>query len=296
MLSTSTYHHWIEAARPQTLPAAITPVITGAAIAEYLGAFSWMPVLIALVSASLIQIGTNFANDYFDFKKGADLEDRVGFSRPTSTGAISAKEMLKATWIAMILAFLSGLALVWIGGWIILWIGLSSLLFGVLYTGGPYPLAYNGLGDLFVFLFFGIIAVSTTVYLQTLTWIPLAFVISAGIGALCVNILVVNNLRDIHQDRNVHKRTLGVLFGETFLKIEYTVMLIVALVIPLLLRFYWVASDWIYLPLLTLIVGLRPLSTVWEHEHKVVLNKTLKQTAGVMLVYGVFFSVALILA
>ncbi len=288
--------HWLEAARPQTLPAAITPVITGAAIAWYLGAFSWFPVGIALLSGSLIQIGTNFANDYYDFKKGADSKDRIGFARPTSTGAISEKQMYTATWIAMSLAFLTGLVLVSIGGWIILWIGLLSLLFGILYTGGPFPLAYNGLGDLFVFLFFGIIAVSATVYLQTLEWIPLSFVIATGIGTVCINILVVNNLRDIHQDKQVHKRTLGVLLGEKFLKAEYSLMLLIAIIIPVVTRIVWVPSNWILLPLLSGVVAFFPLRTVWTHSEKSVLNQTLKQTAGVMLLYGLLFSAGLLLA
>ena len=288
--------HWIEAARPQTLPAAITPVFTGAGIAHFFDAFSWIPVLIALISASFIQIGTNFANDYYDFKKGADTQDRVGFERPTSTGAISEKEMLAATWIAMGLAFITGLALVWIGGPIILVIGLLSLLFGILYTGGPFPLAYNGLGDLFVFLFFGVIAVTTTVYLQTFNWVPLAFVLSIGIGTLCVNILVVNNLRDVLQDTKVHKRTLGVLFGEHFLKWEYTLMLLIALLIPLWTGIVWVTSAWIFLPLLITPFSLVPLRNVWLHKEKSTLNLTLKQTALLMFGYGILLTLGLVLS
>lgn len=288
--------HWIEAARPQTLPAAITPVFTGAGIAHYLDSFSWVPVLIALVSASFIQIGTNFANDYYDFKKGADTQDRVGFERPTSTGAISEKQMLTATWIAMGLAFVTGLALVWMGGLIILVIGLLSLLFGILYTGGPFPLAYNALGDLFVFLFFGVIAVTTTVYLQTFAWIPLAFFLSIGVGTLCVNILVVNNLRDVYQDAKVQKRTLGVLLGEDFLKWEYTLMLFIALLIPLWIGTVWFTSAWIFLPLLITPLSLIPLRNVWMHKEKSTLNHTLKQTALLMFGYGMLLTIGLVLS
>lgn len=288
--------HWIEAARPQTLPAAITPVLTGAGIAHYFDSFSWIPVVIALLSASLIQIGTNFANDYYDFKKGADTQERVGFERPTSTGAISEKQMLIATWGAMVLAFLTGLVLVWIGGPIILGIGLLSLLFGILYTGGPFPLAYNGLGDLFVFLFFGVIAVTTTVYLQTSQWLPIAFLLSIGIGTLCVNILVVNNLRDVKQDEKVHKRTLGVLFGERFLKIEYSLMLLIALFIPVWVRIETIHSNWLFLPLLISPFSLIPLRNVWLHGEKFSLNNTLKQTALLMFGYGMLLTIALFLS
>lgn len=292
----SSIKHWIEAARPQTLPAALTPIVTAAGIAHYLDAFSWVPVIIALLSASLIQIGTNFANDYYDYKRGADTEDRVGFERPTSTGAISEKQMYRATWMSMVFAFLTGLVLVWIGGPIILLIGLLSLLFGVLYTGGPFPLAYNGLGDLFVFLFFGVIAVTTTVYLQTLEWIPLSFIISIGVGTLCVNILVINNLRDIVQDTKVNKRTLGVLFGERFLKWEYTLMLVIACLIPIWVRVTWIPSNWIILPNIILPFAILPLRTVWVHEEKSILNQTLKQTALMMFGYGVLFTIGLSLS
>lgn len=292
----SSIKHWIEAARPQTLPAALTPIVTAAGIAHYLDAFSWVPVIIALLSASLIQIGTNFANDYYDYKRGADTEDRVGFERPTSTGAISEKQMYRATWMSMAFAFLTGLVLVWIGGPIILLIGLLSLLFGVLYTGGPFPLAYNGLGDLFVFLFFGVIAVTTTVYLQTLEWIPLSFIISIGVGTLCVNILVINNLRDIVQDTKVNKRTLGVLFGERFLKWEYTLMLVIACLIPIWVRVTWIPSNWIILPNIILPFAILPLRTVWVHEEKSILNQTLKQTALMMFGYGVLFTIGLSLS
>ncbi|MDZ7680580.1 MAG: 1,4-dihydroxy-2-naphthoate octaprenyltransferase [Fodinibius sp.] len=158
MSDTSKLSIWLQAARPQTLAAAFVPVCVGVAIAIRNHEFALLPSVVALLCAFLIQIGTNFANDYFDFKKGADNGDRIGFERATAAGLISAGAMRNATIITMGLAFLLGLYLVWHAGWVILAIGLASLLFGLLYTGGPYPLGYNGLGDIFVFLFFGIVS------------------------------------------------------------------------------------------------------------------------------------------
>ena len=144
---------WVEAARPKTLAAAFVPVLIGATIAFQDNLINWTATSVALLCAFLIQIGTNFANDYFDFVKGADTDERIGFERATSKGLISPKSMLNATILSMCLAFIFGLYLVWIGGTVVLAIGLLSLLFGVLYTGGPFPLGYNGLGDVFVFIF-----------------------------------------------------------------------------------------------------------------------------------------------
>lgn len=284
---------WVQAARPQTLPAAWTPVCIGSAIAFYEGGFSWLVFGLAVLSASLIQIGTNFANDYFDAKTGADA-DRIGFERPTTSGAISSTQMAWATVIAMILAFTSGLGLVWIAGTPILWIGLASLFFGIIYTGGPFPLAYNGLGDLFVWLFFGVIAVMGTTYAHLQIWSETAFWLGSSTGALCINILVANNLRDIHTDRKAHKRTLGVLLGERFLKGEYTFMIGLALAVH---AWLFVASGfeawWTLMILGVLPFTLRPLHQIWTHQDKALLNGTLKQSALVLMIYGLVVSLSL---
>lgn len=282
---------WIKAARPQTLPAAVTPVLVGCAIAWHLDGFVVLPSLVALICAILIQVGTNFANDYFDHRSGADTADRIGFTRATSSGAITPRQMMGATGVTFALAFLLGQYLVWIGGPVILAIGLASLLFGYLYTGGPYPLGYNGLGDVFVFLFFGLVAVATTTYVNMLEWVPLAFIWSIPIGTLCVNILVVNNLRDIEQDRVAGKRTLGVFLGERFLKGEYLAMFLLAAAIPLLQPG---DSQWDLLPLLALLAGIPALKTVFFHRDKRVLNATLAHTGLVMFLYGLLLSLSLV--
>jgi 1,4-dihydroxy-2-naphthoate polyprenyltransferase len=286
---------WLSAVRPQTLAAAFVPVVTGASLAWHHDSFHISASLVALFCALFIQVGTNFANDYFDFKKGADTEDRLGFTRATAAGLIQPEAMLKATFIAMGIAFLAGLYLVWIGGWVIFWIGLFSIIFGILYTGGPFPLGYNGLGDLFVFLFFGFIAVMGTYYVNALEWSIESFWISMPVGALCVNILVVNNLRDINQDRITGKKTLGVLFGEFVLKAEYLVMLLIAISTLLILYIVFDYNQTVFLPLLALPLAILQLKSVWFHSDKSILNKTLERTAQFMVLFGILFSISILL-
>ncbi len=285
----------MRAARPQTLAASIVPILVGASLAWGDQQFRWDTTLVALFCAFAIQIGTNFANDYFDYVKGADTSERIGFERATAAGLISPQKMLLATYITMGIAFLAGLYLVWIGGWIILFIGVLSLLFGIAYTGGPYPLGYNGLGDIFVFIFFGLIAVTGTYYVNALEWSFLSLIASVPVGALCVNILVVNNLRDIDQDRIVGKKTLGVLFGEFSLKIEYLAMILISLAIPIILYLLYSYSLWILLALLSIPLAINLLNQVWNHTDKKILNDTLENTAKYMLVFGIMFSIGLII-
>ncbi len=294
-MNTSNLKIWVEAARPKTLAAAFVPVLVGATIAYQHELINWMATTVALICAFLIQIGTNFANDYFDFVKGADTEERIGFERATAKGLISPKTMLNATFICMALAFVFGLYLVWIGGTVVLIIGLLSLLFGVLYTGGPFPLGYNGLGDLFVFIFFGIVAVMTTYYVNALAWSMDTFWASLAVGALCTNILVVNNLRDVEQDKIAGKKTLGVLFGETMLKVEYTVMLLLAFSIPPHFYFQLGYGEWIFLPFLILPVALLHTKTIWTETEKRNLNQQLEKTAKFMTLFGLLFSIGIIL-
>lgn len=294
-MNTSNLKIWVEAARPKTLAAAFVPVLVGATIAYQHELINWMATTVALICAFLIQIGTNFANDYFDFVKGADTEERIGFERATAKGLISPKTMLNATFICMALAFVFGLYLVWIGGTVVLIIGLLSLLFGVLYTGGPFPLGYNGLGDLFVFIFFGIVAVMTTYYVNALAWSVDTFWASLAVGALCTNILVVNNLRDVEQDKIAGKKTLGVLFGETMLKVEYTVMLLLAFSVPPHFYFQLGYGEWIFLPFLILPVALLHTKTIWTETEKRNLNQQLEKTAKFMTLFGLLFSIGIIL-
>lgn len=286
---------WVDAARPKTLAAAFVPVFVGTAIAFADNGFNWLASILALICAFLIQIGTNFANDYFDHKNGADTDERIGFVRATAAGFVLPKTMLNATIGVMTAAFLVGLYLVFITHWIVLIIGLLSLLFGILYTGGPYPLGYNGLGDVFVFIFFGIVAVMTTYYVNTLTWSIDTFWASLAVGALCTNILVVNNLRDVKQDAIVGKRTLGVLFGEKTLKLEYTLMLLLAFAIPPHFYFQLNYTAWIMLPFILIPLGIKSVRTIWTETDKRNLNAELENTARFMALFGILFTIGIII-
>lgn len=287
--------HWIMAARLKTLPAAVIPVLTGSALAYHDQFFDLFPALIALLCAILIQIGTNFANDYYDFKKGTDNASRIGFERATASGRISPDSMLRATFITMGIAFLIGLLLVYHAGWIVLLIGILSLIFGIAYTGGPYPLGYNGLGDIFVFLFFGIVAVMTTYYVQALTWSPQTVWAALAIGALSTNILVVNNLRDSDTDKHSGKRTLGVIFGDTALKIEYSLLSALAIAIPPHYFFVENFTYWVLLPLISIPLMLRLNRQIWMVTDKRTLNDTLVQTAALLTLYGLLLSTGILL-
>lgn len=291
----SQFSLWIEASRPKTLAAAFVPVLIGAVLAYKNNSFLLPASLVALWCAFLIQIGTNFANDYFDFIKGADTSERIGFKRATAEGLIPPKNMLAATIITMSLAFISGIYLIYLGGWVILLIGVLSLFFGIIYTGGPFPLAYNGLGDLFVFVFFGVIAVMGTYYVNALEWSMDAFWASLAVGALSTNILVVNNLRDVHQDRKAGKKTLGVIFGENVLKTEYTLMTLLAFAIPP--HFYFqLKYDWlVLLPLLLFPFALFLNIRVWREADKRALNPVLEKTAAFMALFGFLFALSIYL-
>ena len=294
ILTDSKIKIWIEAARPKTLAAAFVPVLIGASLAYSEHTFNLIASLVALLCAFLIQIGTNFANDYYDAQKGADNDERVGFTRATATGLITPAMMMRATIITMGLAFVFGLYLVWHAGWVILLIGILSLIFGIAYTGGPYPLGYNGLGDIFVFIFFGIIAVMGTFYVNALHWSMLAFWVSLPAGALSVNILVINNLRDIETDAPAGKRTLGVMFGENALRWEYLLMIFLSFAIPPHLFFRDHFSWLIFLPFLTIPLAVILIKNIWQERKKTHFNKILEKTAQFMILFGLLFSIGLI--
>jgi 1,4-dihydroxy-2-naphthoate octaprenyltransferase len=212
---------WMLAARPKTLPAAAAPVIVGSAAAFVDGAFQPLPALAALLAALLLQIGANLANDVFDFHKGADTQERLGPVRVTQSGMLSPEQVMGGMWVTFGLAALLGLYLAWVGGWPIILIGVASIAAAILYTGGPFPFGYYGLGDLFVFIFFGLVAVCGTYYIQVAALTPLAIWSSIPMGLLITAILVVNNLRDIDTDRQAGKRTLAVRLGTEGARWEY---------------------------------------------------------------------------
>jgi 1,4-dihydroxy-2-naphthoate octaprenyltransferase len=242
---------WILASRPKTLPAAMVPVLIGTSIVSFETKVNFLAAFVALICALLIQIGTNFVNDLYDYLSGADSESRKGPTRALAAGLISVNEMKFAILLVFAVTFLLGLYLVYISTWITLLIGLLSIFAGIAYTAGPYPLAYNGLGDLFVFLFFGIVGTVGTYYVQVVSISPLVFWASIPVGALITNILVVNNYRDIEEDRIVGKNTLAVKMGGRFTRFQYLVFMILSYLILFVVYFTYNQSIFVFLPLLT---------------------------------------------
>ena len=297
---------WVIAARPQTLPAAAAPVIVGVGLALRAGAFAPLPALAALVGAALIQVGTNFANDYYDAIQGADTDDREGFTRVVASGLIEPAEVKRAMWLTFAAAILVGTYLVAVGGVPILVIGLASVAAGIAYTGGPYPLGYHGLGDLFVFVFFGVSAVTGTYYVQAAAlvgeafplWTPdgtvtlAAVVASLPIAALSTNILVVNNVRDLEEDAATGKRTLAVRFGYGFSRAQYVALLALAYLAP----FWFLARGdglAVLLPLVTLPLAAAVARTVLTETSGDALNPALESTGKLLAAYAVAFAVGL---
>ncbi len=291
---TSKVRIWLLAFRPKTLPAAIAPVLLGVSLAVHDGRFLWPVALVTLLAALLIQIGTNLANDLFDFLKGTDTEERVGPTRATQAGLITPHEMKRGTAVTFGLAILLGFYLAWVGGWPIVWIGLASIAAGVAYTGGPYPLGYHGWGDVFVMLFFGLIAVPGTYYLQTGRVTGDSLLLGVAMGAMSTAILVVNNLRDIETDAKTGKRTLAVRLGKTFSRLEYTTLLFAAYLIPTLLAVRWGNHLALYLVYFSLPVGIRLGISVWMLEGAE-LFPILGDTARLLMFYSVLVALGMIL-
>jgi len=284
---------WLLAARPATLTSALVPVMVGAAVAFEEGTFVLLPALAALVGAFCIQIGTNFANDVFDYEKGADTEERLGPTRAVQAGLLSAAQIRRGMYVIFGLAVLCGLYLTWVAGPVIVAIGVASIISGIIYTAGPYPLAYVGLGDVFVMLFFGFVAVMGTTFVQSGQWSALAAWASVPVGALSTGVLVVNNVRDRAQDVKANKRTLAVRFGRRFAEVEYVVLLVLAYGVPV----YLAASrqqPWLMLPLATLPVAIRMLRRLLNEEGPS-LNTVLAGTAKLLLVHGASLALGLVI-
>ena len=278
----SGFQIWLLAARPRTLPAAVAPVVVGAAAA---GMARPLAAVLALFSSLFIQIGTNFANDYSDFKRGADAE-RVGPMRVTQSGLVAPGNVKRAAWIAFGISMLFGLSLAAIAGWPIVVIGAVSIAAGWLYTGGPWPLGYHGLGDLFVLLFFGLVATCGTAWAVGGTVTREAVLAGFGIGCLATAILVVNNLRDARTDAKVGKNTLAVRLGPLWTRVEYVTLVVTA---------FWCAflisprGPW---ALLALPLAVPALRRVLGNEGAA-LNPGLGETARLELVYAALLAVEL---
>lgn len=286
---------WFLAARPRTLPASIAPILVGTAVALHEDGFHLLTAILALLTALLLQIAANFANDALDFKRGADTAERTGPIRIVASGYVSPEAVLRATGLTLALATLSGLYLVWRGGWPFLLLGILAVICAVAYTGGPWPLAYLGLGEVFVFLFFGPIAVTGTAYLQTmdLTALSVAAALPSGMMAVCI--LIVNNVRDLEQDRLANKHTVAVRIGDRASRREYVLIQQLTLIIPFLFWSFGWLNAWSLLTILSwpLFWQLWRQIGEWQGQR---LNATLGATGLASLAFSMLFSIALVLS
>jgi 1,4-dihydroxy-2-naphthoate octaprenyltransferase len=285
---------WLMAARPRTLPAALAPVLVGTALGIQGGEFDVFAFLAALLGALFIQVGTNLSNDYSDARRGADTEDRLGPVRVTAGGLVPPRQVLLATAVSFGLAVLCGIYLIVVAGWVLLLIGLASIVAGILYTGGPRPYGYEGLGEVFVFLFFGVVAVTGSYYVQIqhLTW--QAFVASVPVGLIAAAILIVNNVRDIDTDRRASKRTLAVRMGRERTRVFYAVVLAGSYValIPLVFGL----TAWVLLPLLSIPLALRLVALVRRRTDGPSLNGALARTGMLQLVFCLLLGAGILIS
>jgi 1,4-dihydroxy-2-naphthoate octaprenyltransferase len=289
---------WLMAARPRTLPAAIAPVLVGTATAIHAHGDLRHPwaFVAALVGSIFIQIGTNLANDYSDAKRGADTVDRLGPVRVTAAGLVAPRSVLVATWVAFGVAVAAGVYLAAVAGWVIIAVGAASIAAGVLYTGGPRPYGYAGLGELFVFLFFGLVAVNGSYYVQLerLDWLPFGF--SVAVGCLATAILVVNNVRDIDTDRRAGKRTLAVRLGREGTRRLYVALLGLAYLAVLVTLAAEGGPWWALLGLLSVPMTARPARAVLRRTDGPALNGALAGTGALLGVFSLTLSAGLLIA
>ena len=286
---------WFFSARPKTLPAAVAPVLIGAAMAYAAGSMNGLVLGVIFFCALCIQVGTNYANDYFDFVKGTDTVERVGPTRATAAGWVTPPQMLAATIVVFGLSALGGLYLVSVGGWPILLIGLASIACGILYTAGPFPLGYLGLGDIFVLIFFGPVAVAGTYYLLAGRWDINAVIAGLAPGLLSTAILAVNNFRDRHTDRATGKRTLVVRFGDRFGIGEYGAAVVLACFIPILLVFLSGGHLGALLAAFTLVPSAGLIRAFIRAQDPNTFNQLLARTGQLLVLYSVLFAVGWIL-
>jgi len=284
---------WLLAIRPKTLPAGAVPVVLGSALAAADGRFRLLPAVVALVCALGIQVATNFINEIYDFRKGADTPERLGPTRTVAAGIISEKMMVRVSLVLVSAVFALGLYLVFLAGWPILLVGVLSLLFAWAYTGGPFPIAYSGLGDLFVFVFFGLVAVGGTYYVQASALDVTVLLAAAAPGAFSVNILLVNNIRDIATDRMVGKMTLPARIGGENARKLYVLLTGAAYLVPVVV---WINgySAWGMLSLLSFPLAFGMVRKLFASEGRE-LNEVLAGTGKVMTIHGMLFSAGLLI-
>jgi 1,4-dihydroxy-2-naphthoate polyprenyltransferase len=277
---------WILAARPRTLAAAVVPVAVGTACALHVGGASWGVAIAALLGAALIQIGTNLVNDAADFARGADTEERVGPRRAAQAGLLTTRQLVAGAGAVFVAAMICGIYLTAVAGWPIVAIGLISIVAGIAYTSGPFPLAYVGLGDVFVIVFFGFVAVCGTAFAHAGEVPAIAWWAAVPVGFLATALLAVNNLRDRDTDALAHKRTLAVRFGRDFARREYAFLVGASYATPLAIWLGGLAGPAILLPLATAPLAKGPLLLALGADEPAELNRCLAGTARLLLVFG----------
>lgn len=293
--TSSTWNTWVLAIRPRTLPAAAAGVIMGSSLAWRDGHFRFDAFLVCLLVALLLQIGSNLANDVFDYERGTDTAERLGPTRVTQAGLLTPLQVKMGMAVVFGLAALLGLYLAWLGGWIIIIIGIAAILSAIAYTGGPFPLGYYGLGDLFVFLFFGIAAVAGTYYIHAGFVSPAAWWMTVPPGLIVTAILVVNNLRDLENDRKAGKHTLAVKFGEQGTKLQYTICMVVAYLVLIPTILLGIVPPLSLLAWASLPLAIRAVKVVLTQKGRP-LNAALAGTGQTALLFSVLFWVGLILS
>jgi len=289
---------WMMAARPRTLPAAVAPVLVGTAAAvQWAGHLPrWGTFVAALIGSIFIQIGTNLANDYSDARRGADTADRLGPVRVTSTGMVTPQRVLRATWIAFAVAVACGIYLAAVAGIVIILIGILSIAAGVLYTGGPRPYGYAGLGEVFVFLFFGLVAVNGSYYVQLEQLDALPLGLSIAIGFLATAILVVNNVRDLETDRRAGKMTLAVRMGRANAVNLYALLMLGSFAVLPIALFAGEASALPLIGLAALPLALKPIRVVATRTDGPALNGALAATGAVLGAFSLLVTIGLLIS
>ena len=288
------WNAWVLAIRPRTLPAAAAGVIMGAALTWHDGYFRLDAVLVCLFTALLLQIGSNLANDVFDFERGADTSERLGPTRVTQAGMLTPKQVKAGMVVAFGLATLLGLYLAWLGGWSIIILGIVAIISAIAYSGGPFPIGWHGLGDIFVFIFFGVVSVAGTYFIQAGTVTPVAWLMAIPPGLIITAILVVNNLRDIDNDRKAGKRTLAVRFGKQATKIQYIVCIVVAYFILIPVAWLGLIPWTALLAWLSLPIAFQATRVVLTQKGRP-LNTALAKTGQTALAFSLLFWLGLLI-
>jgi 1,4-dihydroxy-2-naphthoate octaprenyltransferase len=287
---------WLMAARPKTLPVGLAPVLVGTALAGTADVFHPLRFVAALLGALFIQVGANLSNDYSDARRGADTEDRLGPVRVTAGGLVPPRQVLIAVYVTFALAVLTGVYLIVVAGWELLLVGAASIVAGVLYTGGPRPYGYEGLGELFVFLFFGIVAVAGSFFVQTEELVWEAFALAVPVGLLASAVLVVNNVRDLETDRRAGKRTLAVRLGRERTRKLYAAMVYGAFLLAPVTWLFGPLDAWLLLPWLAIPLAAPVVRTVRNRTDGPSLNEALARSGQLELLFCVLLSAGILLS